>query len=1065
MRKIYLMLALLLTCAATAWADLASDITNAKTIAGLCKTKNPTQSSTAIDNAISALDATGGGVQANYDALVEAIKAFNKDAAVKVLSFIDGLPGTATNNNTQKAYTYEGSELHFASAAQVLRFTVYDTNTHAKYPDNDSGHKFFTLSEIGITGKNTGDEAYKNVTPSNAWCINTNASQRVLGAAGHREGYVGALIDGSTQAANFFHSQWDGTAVNADHYLDFLVSEACTDFQFSFTSRNNSNVPSVIFVEARPYTAPTYTVSCTQEGGGLVYNNTTYTNGQQFTITNALPERMTDHFNATMSTIFAPAEVNGYIGMSSALSTNGTNTFYVDYYDRWHKYYIRHANKTGYAQPGYYLKQDDAGTGLDYIENANDKCYFIFEPGSEPNTLLIKAPNGKYVQAYVADQAKIALANTKANYTIKRETADEFVIFDPDINNDHIYLHMNGNNKVVGWNEGPGNSHWMQPEVTEVEVPKPSSHPFRLTDALGNVYEGSMLVQGDTYTLPDLGVIGLTRSNEQTGDDGTFTADITFPFPISDATHTNWTYIKYAYATPLFWYVQDGDVNIHTSGTSLNKQPTLGDYTLYHFAIYPQYNTADQKFTFKVKNENKGKYLYSSANGANIEVNKDADEATLLSFQDVGNGRNNFVLPGNTHAISSDTNTGVTTLHSLAIATTNTGHLGFKAVFEEAPDFTALEAALQAAADYTIGTGMGQYSVANEETWTAAAAEAKAAHNNWTAAQITEKTTALTTPAPTLNMPASGFYRFIGDSHSKRDSKNYYMCTLGTPNSQLNYKDQADAYTIFYYDAESNEANNWTHNITTYEGGFNLTDDETGNCTSVKNYVIDAAPTKGLYRIHYNTGTYLVDWGNSDIQTTTEATNDWIGWQIEAVEELPLTIKATGYTTFSAPVAVTIPAGVTAYAVSAIGESSVTLTEVSGNVQAQTGLILYKENGGDITLPIAASGNAVAGNQLHENWKAHSFTADCGQYYLGTTGGQTGFYKQSAEGILAGHKAYLPAQSAAVKAFLGFGFDTATGIEALDAQQSVTIYDLSGRQLPRLQKGVNIVNGKKVIVK
>lgn len=282
-----------------------------------------------------------------------------------MLSFIDGLPGTATNNNTQKAYTYEGSELHFASAAQVLRFTVYDTNTHAKYPDNDSGHKFFTLSEIGITGKNTGDEAYKNVTPSNAWCINTNASQRVLGAAGHREGYVGALIDGSTQAANFFHSQWDGTAVNADHYLDFLVSEACTDFQFSFTSRNNSNVPSVIFVEARPYTAPTYTVSCTQEGGGLVYNNTTYTNGQQFTITNALPERMTDHFNATMSTIFAPAEVDGYIGMSSALSTSGTNTFYVDYYDRWHKYYIRHANKTGYAQPGYYLKQDDAGTDLD----------------------------------------------------------------------------------------------------------------------------------------------------------------------------------------------------------------------------------------------------------------------------------------------------------------------------------------------------------------------------------------------------------------------------------------------------------------------------------------------------------------------------------------------------------------------------------------------------------------------------------------------------------------------------------------------------------------------------
>ena len=62
------------------------------------------------------------------------------------------------------------------------------------------------------------------------------------------------------------------------------------------------------------------------------------------------------------------------------------------------------------------------------------------------------------------------------------------------------------------------------------------------------------------------------------------------------------------------------------------------------------------------------------------------------------------------------------------------------------------------------------------------------------------------------------------------------------------------------------------------------------------------------------------------------------------------------------------------------------------------------------------------------------------------------------------HKAYLALPSNGVKGF-AFGLeDDATGIQAIEnAAENGAIYNLAGQRINKMQKGINIVNGKKVL--
>ena len=90
-------------------------------------------------------------------------------------------------------------------------------------------------------------------------------------------------------------------------------------------------------------------------------------------------------------------------------------------------------------------------------------------------------------------------------------------------------------------------------------------------------------------------------------------------------------------------------------------------------------------------------------------------------------------------------------------------------------------------------------------------------------------------------------------------------------------------------------------------------------------------------------------------------------------------------------------------------------------------------------------------------------TADGSQYILAELEDKVGFAKATPETKIAAGKGYLVI-SAAVKAFYPFDED-ATGINELKDAKDLNdvIYDLSGRRVNKAQKGIYIINGKKVL--
>ena len=89
--------------------------------------------------------------------------------------------------------------------------------------------------------------------------------------------------------------------------------------------------------------------------------------------------------------------------------------------------------------------------------------------------------------------------------------------------------------------------------------------------------------------------------------------------------------------------------------------------------------------------------------------------------------------------------------------------------------------------------------------------------------------------------------------------------------------------------------------------------------------------------------------------------------------------------------------------------------------------------------------------------------ADGTMYVLAKKNDKVGFYL--AEGTIPAGKAYFQSTSG-VKAFY-FDGDDATGIEMVNGQSSMvngqSIYNVAGQKLSKMQKGINIVNGKKIL--
>lgn len=213
-------------------------------------------------------------------------------------------------------------------------------------------------------------------------------------------------------------------------------------------------------------------------------------------------------------------------------------------------------------------------------------------------------------------------------------------------------------------------------------------------------------------------------------------------------------------------------------------------------------------------------------------------------------------------------------------------------------------------------------------------------------------------------------------------------------------------------------------------------------------------------------GDCIKHWAANDNGSSFKATE----YKIHEVE-----VGTADYATLYLGSKVFIPETVEAYVVSEATGNYASLTQVTGSLPANTGVILKGEG----THQFITSADAAT--TIESNLLAGSVenTYVAGPAYVlanGTNG--VGLYKatlnKDAEGAVGtthflnnANKAYLPAATGAESRFLVFNFgdDNATAIDGIEAENTANavVYDLAGRRVQKAQKGLYIVNGKKVI--
>lgn len=152
---------------------------------------------------------------------------------------------------------------------------------------------------------------------------------------------------------------------------------------------------------------------------------------------------------------------------------------------------------------------------------------------------------------------------------------------------------------------------------------------------------------------------------------------------------------------------------------------------------------------------------------------------------------------------------------------------------------------------------------------------------------------------------------------------------------------------------------------------------------------------------------------------------------------------------------------VKAYVVTDVTATSAKLEEVT-KIPANTGFLIKGTANSEIKAPIIKSADAISTNKLTGVIRSTKFNSE-GNYIL--SGDK---FIPATKGTIPANKAYLkgdvvPPSSAKV---FTFDFGESTGInEVQKSETESAIYNLSGMRVSKTQKGVYIMNGRKVIVK
>ena len=394
--------------------------------------------------------------------------------------------------------------------------------------------------------------------------------------------------------------------------------------------------------------------------------------------------------------------------------------------------------------------------------------------------------------------------------------------------------------------------------------------------------------------------------------------------------------------------------------------------------------------------------------------------------------------------------------------------------------------------DYTFGTAFGQYNttdpniVTNEQATSTIAGVGAAIASSMTAAYA-DCYSALNTLAANIALvtPTAGFYRLknvattgylYATAASSYTSTDRYVYANGN-NSGAETIIQLVEHDGHLYMLNQGHEFGWIAESSTYSGQVGYV--KANGFDKYVNWLPGSAAGQIAFAICYGNGTggyasyltqgiYAVDTNDDAVIRGIDYKADAAQWIVEAATEVSVPLNNGGdgnyYATFCAPFSYTVADGATAYTLNESGNWLIP-SPIVGEVAAGTPVLLKGSLAtATLTLGSESSSSIGTGTALTGTYLAKTIDG-AADYVLGIDEGVVGFYHWDTSNLGA-NRAYV-AGGADVKGFV-INWGDAVGIKSVDNGQALdnaNIFNLAGQRLNKVQRGVNIVNGKKVIVK
>ena len=621
---------------------------------------------------------------------------------------------------------------------------------------------------------------------------------------------------------------------------------------------------------------------------------------------------------------------------------------------------------------------------------------------------------------------------------------------------------------------------------------------YTLTDALGTQYNGTYdaVWNDDDTPLPKFdSAKGCTLENAVFADEGgnyTLSANIVFPFPISNETEKNPTAIQSALGESKWYANADGKLKANNKA---NTNPLYSNQDNWNWYIYPEFN--DGVFTFKLYNVGAGKYIPTITAQNQNTATELSDEAGSFQFAEVRTDQYGFYLPSANKFLTINTNG---TNQNIWLWTAGGGHMGSTMSFPEAivvtlEDLQAQLAPLANTEKFELIEGAtvispSEYAAPSEIN--AAIDAAKAVDNTDPVAIETFLTSVNASKIKTFQEKSALHGAPLSVSYSAKAGYNTIILPINwsVPSNWTKYSCEAvdgnvltltaaavtgdSKNTPYIVLADKDE----TFQFIGYSNGADTENVKTAGILAGANFATTAPA-----------GSYILTNGSDRFEkvyedTEVTANQCWIVLESNAAallfEAQPTPAKATanmritdaGWGTFYATFAVAIPEGVKAYTGTLITESEtpwIRMDELTeGVIPANTGVVVakkvegeaYSEDLEEIETAVATASTCYTGNADNYN-----VVVEEGAYLLQKNYAAekqenvVGWYKVQGKGFtLAPNRCYLAKgtlpEAAQTRSFIGFEpVDDATGINSI-ATEAKTKAD-----------GKYMVNGQIVVVK